>query len=213
MGRPSTPLLSVERIAEAALALVDDTGEFTVAGVAGALGVRPSSLYNHVSGKAQIVEAMRSSVFRGVPTALPASGEGWEPSIRALLRAYRDAFARHPRLIPVLTAQTVSAPDVMRIYDDLARVLSDAGIAEDRLLDVITVLDSFVIGSALDLVAPEEVWDADHAETPELAHAIRSAPTGRARADQAFELGIDLLLGGLAGTGAGTGRRVTRTRA
>lgn len=197
MGRPSTPMLSVERIAETALALVDSTGEFTVAGVAASLGVRPSSLYNHVSGKAQIIESMRSTVFREVPSAPSAPDLGWEAMLRAALRAYRDAFARHPRLIPILTSQTVSAPDVMRIYDDLARVLSAAGVRGDELLDVITVLDSFVIGSALDLVAPDTVWDAEQARAPELAGAIRAAASGRARADRAFELGIDLLLGGL----------------
>lgn len=207
MGRPSTPLLSVERIAEAALALVDSAGEFTVAGVAASLGVRPSSLYNHLAGRAQIVEAMRSVVFREVPTIASAPGADWETSIRRALRAYRDAFARHPRLIPMLTAQTVSARDVMRIYDDLARALSAAGLEEGRLLDVITVLDSFVIGSALDLVAPDAVWDADQAEAPELVRAIRSAASGRDRADRAFELGIDLLLGGLGGLGPGTAAR------
>jgi AcrR family transcriptional regulator len=207
MGRPSTPLLSVERIAEAALALVDSAGEFTVAGIAASLGVRPSSLYNHVASKAQILEAMRSIIFRDVPAFGSVPGADWETSIRGALRAYRDAFARHPRLIPMLTAQTVSAPDVMRIYDDLARVLSAAGIQEGRLLDVITVLDSFVIGSALDLVAPDEVWDADQAEAPELVRAIRSATPGRTRADRAFELGIDLLLGGLGELGPGAATR------
>jgi hypothetical protein len=44
VGRPSTPLLSQEAIAVAALRLVDRTGEFTIAQVADALGVRPSSL-------------------------------------------------------------------------------------------------------------------------------------------------------------------------
>ena len=71
MGRPSTPLLSQELIAAAALELVDGTGEFTVAQVASALKVRPSSLYNHVAGKAQIVEAMRALIFREVPAVAP----------------------------------------------------------------------------------------------------------------------------------------------
>lgn len=197
MGRPSTPVLSVERIARAALAQVDRTGEFTVAQVADALRVRPSSLYNHVSGKAQIVEEMRSLVFR--PMARPTAASSWDASIRVTLRAYRDAFATHPRLIPLLTAQTVSAPDVMQIYDDLATVLGEWGLPEDRLLDVITILDSFVIGSALDLVAPDEVWEPTRAGSPQLAAGIRAAPAGRVRADRAFDLGVDLLLSGIAG--------------
>ncbi|MGZ4454119.1 MAG: TetR/AcrR family transcriptional regulator [Solirubrobacteraceae bacterium] len=197
MGRPSTPLLSPELIAEAALGLVDRDGEFTVAQVAAALKVRPSSLYNHVAGKAQIVEAMRGLIFRDVPR-VPSGADGdWVQQVRVLLRAYRDAFAAHPRLVPMLTSQTVSSPDVMRIYDDLARILTDHAIPGDRLLDVITVLDSFVIGSALDAVAPDQVWDAEHAQDPGLAQAIRAAGAGTHRADRSFELGLDLLLAGL----------------
>jgi AcrR family transcriptional regulator len=198
VGRPATPLLSTERIAAAAIALVDRTGSFTVAQVAEALGVRPSSLYNHVTGKAQILEAMRAAVFAAVPAGSGGADGTWDQRARVLLRAYRDAFAAHPRLVPLLTGQTVSAPDAMRIYDELAQILARAGLSSARLLDVITVLDSFVIGSALDLVAPDEVWAADQAGTPEQVHAIKSADAGRTRADRAFELGLDLLLSGLA---------------
>jgi len=199
VGRPSTPLLSHELIAEAALGLVDRDGEFTVAQVAAALKVRPSSLYNHVSGKAQIVEAMRGLIFRDVPRVSLETDGHWLDQVRALLRAYRDAFAAHPRLVPMLTGQTVTSPDVMRIYDDLARILTEHAIPADRLLDVITVLDSFVIGSALDAVAPDQVWDAEHAQNPDLAGAILTSGAGRQRADRSFELGLDLLLTGLIG--------------
>ena len=51
MGRPRTPLLSADRIADAALELVNTTGGFTMPALAARLGVRPSSLYNHVAGR------------------------------------------------------------------------------------------------------------------------------------------------------------------
>ncbi|XVU28522.1 TetR/AcrR family transcriptional regulator [Actinoplanes sp. CA-054009] len=192
MGRPATPKLSVGKIATAALKLVDAQGEFTMGEIAAALSVRPSSLYNHVAGKTEIVEAMRARVFAEEPFTQRATA--WDDALRALLRHYRDAFARHPKLIPMLTAHTVSSPDVVRMYDDIATVLSDAGIPTERLLDVITVLDSFVIGSALDVAAPAEVWDKAQARTPVLVAAIEAAGQGRPRADRAFELGLDLLL-------------------
>ncbi|SNY46887.1 TetR/AcrR family transcriptional regulator [Paractinoplanes atraurantiacus] len=192
MGRPATPKLSVGKIATAALKLVDAQGEFTMGEIAAALSVRPSSLYNHVTGKTEIIEAMRARVFAEQP--FQQRETAWEDALRALLRHYRDAFARHPKLIPMLTAHTVSSPDVVRMYDDIATVLSDAGIPTGRLLDVITVLDSFVIGSALDVAAPDQVWDKTQARTPVLVAAIEAAGQGRPRADRAFELGLDLLL-------------------
>ena len=51
MARPSTPQLSSELIAAAALKLVDKNGEFTIPQLAKALSVSASSLYNHVGGK------------------------------------------------------------------------------------------------------------------------------------------------------------------
>ncbi|TIC80009.1 TetR/AcrR family transcriptional regulator [Nocardioides sp. GY 10127] len=203
MARPTSPVLSVEKIARAALALVDRTGELVVGRLARDLGVSASSLYHHLPSKAAIVEAVRAEVFRAMPrppegvldgTADRAEGEA---ALRALLRAYRDCFAAHPRVIGLLTSHTVSAPEVLAVYDDLTATLLAAGVRESRLLDVVTVLDSFVIGSALDLAAPEEVWDAERAGHPALAAALRAAPRGRQRADLAFDAGVDLLVGGL----------------
>jgi AcrR family transcriptional regulator len=204
VARPAVPKLSVEKIAAAALALVDTRGEFTIGEVAAALSVRPSSIYNHLSGKTEIIEAMRALIFSTEP---PADTSGaWQEALRALLLRYRDAFARHPRLIPMLTAHTVSSPDVMHMYDDIATVLHTAGIPAAQLLDVITMLDSFVIGAALDIAAPDQVWDPAQARTPVLVAAIEAAGHGRARADRAFTLGLGLILGALTTFAAGQGR-------
>ena len=197
MGRPSTPLLSHEGIAAAALRLVDQTGEFTIGQVAGALGVRPSSLYNHVTGKDEIVEAMRALVFREGGFDADHTGS-WDQIVRALLRRYRACFARHPRLIPHVTAYTVSSPEVMAMYDELAETLADAGVGAGQLLDVITMCDSVVLGAALDLAAPDQVWDVRQAQSRALVAAIEQAGSGRERSDRAFELALDLLLAGIA---------------
>ncbi|GAA4947041.1 hypothetical protein [Actinoplanes utahensis] len=65
-----------------------------------------------------------------------------------------------------------------------------------------TVLESFVIGSALDIAAPDQVWDPAQVRTPALVAAIAAAGRGRARVDRAFELGLDLVLGSLTGLSA-----------
>jgi AcrR family transcriptional regulator len=198
VGRPSTPLLSQGAIAIAAIRLVDRTGGFTIGQVADALGVRPSSLYNHVAGKDEIVEAMRGLVFREGALGTER-GDSWDQSVRLMLRRYRACFAKHPRLIPLVTAYTVSSPEVMGMYDELAEILSNAGVPDDQLLDVITMCDSVVLGAALDLAAPDEVWALDQARSPALVAAIQRAGSGRERSDRAFELALNILIAGVAG--------------
>lgn len=207
MARPTTPLLSLEKITGAALELVDTTGELTMAQLARALGVRPSSLYHHVAGREAIIEAVRAAVFTEQHLDLDADAgtnggtNGEQPveeSLHRLLHGYRDAFARHPRLIPVLTAHTVAAPEVLAIYSTLATLLARWGVPDEHLLDAVTILDCFVIGAALDVTAPEQVWAPSGAESPALSRALAAAPQGRDRADQSFELGLRVVLGGLA---------------
>ena len=181
----------------AALRLVDRTGEFTIAQVADALGVRPSSLYNHLSSKGEIVEAIRSLVFREGGAATEHSG-AWDQTVRTVLRRYRECFARHPRLVPLVTAYTVSSPEVMGMYDELAETLSAAGVPDGQLLDVITLCDNIVLGAALDIAAPDDVWAVEQASSPALIAAIRQAGSGRERADRAFELALDVVVGGIA---------------
>lgn len=57
--------------------------------------------------------------------------------------------------------------------------------------------DSVVIGAALDLAAPDEVWAVDQARSPALIAAIRQAGSGRRRSDRAFALALDLLILGI----------------
>jgi AcrR family transcriptional regulator len=196
MARPSSPILSAEKIAQAALALVDASGEFTVGAVADRLGVRPSSLYNHVSGRNDIVEGMRALMLSDIALKLDPNSS-WDEAFPLLLRAYRDAFARHPRLIPMLTSYTVVSEQVMRMYGVMATILRRSGVPDELLLDAITIMDSYVLGAALDVAAPDEVWDSSAATSDAMHAAIDAAPIGRARADRSFEIGLRVMLDGL----------------
>lgn len=196
MARPSSPILSAEKIARTALGLVDASGEFTVGAVADRLGVRPSSLYNHVSGRDDIVEGMRALMMNDTTLTLDPDAS-WDEALPLLLREYRDSFARHPRLIPMLTSYTVVSEPVMRMYGVMATILRKSGIPDDLLLDAITIMDSFVIGAALDVAAPDEVWDSSAATSDAMRAAIAAAPTGRARADRSFDIGLRLMLDGI----------------
>ncbi len=198
MGRPSKPLLSTDRIAGAAMDLVNKTGGFTVPELARALKVSPSSLYNHVAGREQIVELLRERAMSDV--ALPADDphRPWTDVVADIMRSYRQSYARYPRLIPLLTSHAVNSDHALTMYNVLAVAFDRAGFDPADTLRAITLIDSFVLGSALDVAAPDEPWQTSADVGPEFAAAHATGSTKPERADDAFEFGIAVLLRGLA---------------
>jgi AcrR family transcriptional regulator len=197
MGRPHTPLLDRDRIADAALKLTDRRGDFTILDLSRALKVTPAAIYHHVDGRAGIITLMRERMARTVD----ASGFGqlpWDEGLRRWAVSYRETFAAHPGAIGMLAAEPVADPAVHALYEQAATALEDAGFPRHTVLAVITAVESFVLGSALDLAAPPVmVSGIDAGATPRLAEAASATPSGRARADQAFDLGLDALITGL----------------
>lgn len=194
MARPLTPKLSPEMIATSALALVDRDGEFTIPGLAKQLRVSASSLYNHVDGKAGIVDLMRGHAISRVQ--IPDGEDSWAETIRAIAVEYRNTFARHPRLIPLITAYSVSDETTIRMYNAMADAFHEAGFTPKRTLEAITVVDSFVLGSALDVAAPEQVWDPGEDANKNLQLAVDAGLGYPTRADEAFHYGLNLLIEG-----------------
>ncbi|WP_435239226.1 TetR/AcrR family transcriptional regulator [Streptomyces sp. YPW6] len=190
MGRPRTPLLDRERIGATALELLDEQGEFSVPQVARRLGVQTGSVYHHVDGRAGVIELIRERVSASIDTA--ALGlQPWDAALAAWARSYRAAFAAHPHAIPLLMTSPVRAPKVLAQYDQAVRLLLDVGFPVERVMTVITALENLVLGSALDLAAPEAMWElpADSPGTEKLAQAL--AAIGPGRADAAFELALE----------------------
>lgn len=190
MGRPSKPLLDKERITTTALELVDTEGDFSVPKIAKRLGVQTGSVYHHVDGRDGIVELLRERVAVAIdPAPLTARDQPWDRRMADWARSYRAAFAAHPKAIPLLTTSPVRAPRVLEQYDLAAGLLLDAGFPLPDVMPVIIGLENVVLGSALDMAAPEMMWEpADEAATPHLAAAL--AAMGNGRADTAFELAL-----------------------
>ncbi|WP_035840137.1 TetR/AcrR family transcriptional regulator [Kitasatospora azatica] len=193
MGRPSKALLDRERIGATALALVDAQGDFSVPQIAQRLGVQTASVYHHVQGRAGIIELLRVRIAEAVD-ASTLDLRPWDRAVEAFARSYRAAFAAHPRAIPLLTMSQVAAPEALAVYERAVGLLIEAGVPEETVMPVITALDNLVLGSALDLAAPEAMWQpASDGSTPLLARALAAVSSGR-RTDVAFELALTALL-------------------
>jgi AcrR family transcriptional regulator len=197
MGRPPVNLLSTERISSAAMDLVAATGGFTIPELARRLKVSPSSLYNHVSGREQIVELLRERAMSEVELPEDRPDRPWTDVVADIMRSYRRSYARYPRLIPLLTSHAVNSTHAFTMYNALAVTLRRAGFNAVDTLRIITMFDCFVLGSALDLAAPEEPWESGAEVGPELAAALATGGPKPDRADDHFEYGLAVLLRGL----------------
>ncbi|MFF5978608.1 TetR/AcrR family transcriptional regulator [Streptomyces olindensis] len=192
MGRPRTPLLDRERIATTALDIVDERGDFSVPQVAKRLGAQTGSVYHHVDGRDGIVELLRERVASTIdPATLDL--RPWDAALEAWARSYRAAFAAHPRAIPLLMTSPVRAPRVLEQYERAVTLLLDAGFPPADVMPLLTALENLVLGSALDLAAPETMWELTaSAPTPRLAEALSASSEGRA--DRAFDVGLAAFL-------------------
>ena len=199
-GRPSSPLLTVDGITTAAVALLEERGQdgLTMAALARRLGVAPSALYNHVATKQDVLRAVQDHVNARIDCS-PFETLPWDEALAAWARSYRDAYARHPALVPVIAVTPVrSAPHTVAMYERVTAGLLAAGWPEHLLTNVVVAVESFVLGSALDTQAPPDIFDpgelADSA--PAFTAANRARPAGDTAHD-AFELGLTALLTGL----------------
>ncbi|MFI6063032.1 TetR/AcrR family transcriptional regulator [Streptomyces sp. NPDC051286] len=201
-GRPRTPALSPELIAREALAMIDEEGAdaFSMPRLAARLGVKAASLYNHLDGRAAVIEAVRRLVVEEMDVSAFDSLP-WLQALAVWGRSYRAAFARHPHAISLLATTTISSPATLAMYEAVVTALARGGWPREALVDVLTGVESFLLGSALDLVAPPLMIDpSGHVpHVPVLAAALADSPGSdkAARADRAFTTGLEALILGL----------------
>lgn len=205
-GRPRVAVLSRELILETALNLLDERGEHGagVREIARALGVHPSALYNHVSGQDDIIAGIRELVSDRIDVSGFETLE-WDGAIRQWARSYRSAFAAHPPTIAMLAVtQLMPRSRTSRMYEAVCNGLIKAGWPEHYVLNVIVALECFILGAALDHVAPDNMLDPgeDEESTAFVTayHARVSTSNGIRPTDAVFELGLEAMLTGLVTT-------------
>ena len=201
-GRPSSPVLSRERVAQAAIRIVTDQGyrHLTMASLARELGVAASALYNHVSAKRDVLVLIQDRINEQIDCSAFAT-EPWDRALRHWARSYRQCFMQHTALIPVMAVLPVAdSPQTLRMYERVTCALRDGGIVGADAVDIIVGIEALVFGAAYDASAPTDIFDPGGLEelAPTFTRFAAQRPTDpRAAADRAFELALDALIGGL----------------
>ncbi|MFJ6415186.1 TetR/AcrR family transcriptional regulator C-terminal domain-containing protein [Paeniglutamicibacter sp. NPDC091659] len=192
MARPHRAVLTAEIIADAALTLIDSGEPFGVNALARALGVKPPSLYNHVQGLEAIIELVRGRLADRYLVELPADAP-WDVTVESTIRAERLMYTSHPHVVPLIATSTVTDQQAINAYDTTASALVDAGFPDSEVLVLVQLLDAFALGSGLDYAAPDAVWRPE-GKTRNLGRLLELEPRGKVRSDQAFEIGLAMLL-------------------
>ncbi|MGW3435434.1 TetR/AcrR family transcriptional regulator [Streptomyces melanosporofaciens] len=194
MGRPRKPKLSVDAIADAAIELVDAHGSFTMADLASTLAVTPSSLYNHVSGRDDVIELIRHRMHEQMGVRVDP-GAPWQDVVRAVARGQRDALARYPWLTSLLATSAAEPGAAVSSIENFATVLARAGFTDEEVLPIISAVDIAAIGGSLDLASPEDLYPQEVTEgSMDLARAVQAAPRGARRAEVNFSFTLDLIV-------------------
>lgn len=209
-GRPRTAVLSHERILTAAFELADVRGaDFTLAALARRLEVRPSALHHYFAGKDELIAGMRGQLTARVGDhgfdTLP-----WHTAIVPWARAYRATFGAHPGIIAALaTLPVADEPESIIDYERIAAAMRRDGYPEHRIVPALVAIESFIIGSALDSLAPDDnlrptsnAAIAPALTAAELAARAHATAQGRSTAEETFEFGLAALIAGLRTAGS-----------
>ena len=204
-----TPL-SRERVIGGAVAVADagGLGSLTMRSLAQELGVKPMSLYHHVSNKDEILDAITDAVFSEIE--LPPAGAEWRPAMRDRAISARRALGRHPWATPLMQSRTNPGPATLRHHDAVIGSMRRAGFSVAMAAHAFSLLDAYVYGFALqeatlpfDSDTAPDVAEAIMAQFPRDAYPYLAELTiehvlqpGYDFGDE-FEIGLDLILDGL----------------
>lgn len=205
---PSTGL-SERRIAEEALALIDDDGVdgLSMRKLAQRLGVAPMSLYTYFPDRDAVLDAVAQLVLTEVE--VPDEELDWRESIRRIMRSVRGIGLRHPRAAPLLARFPPRTLDAMAFVEAGFRAFRAAGFDDASTARCYRALAAYSLGS-FDIELhdyfgrhPAGRPAEGSLEAPTVAkHLPNVARIGPTLADQddaaEFEYGLELLLTGFA---------------
>ena len=148
-GPPVREPVTPERIADAALALIDAHGieGLTVRTLAEALGVGTMTLYWYVRNKDEVLELLADRLLAGTaPTALAGD---WRDAVRGMASGVRQALLRHPRAVPLIASRGSFGPNGIALAEASLAAFAAAGFSPDEAAGAYLTVSFYVTGFCL----------------------------------------------------------------
>ncbi len=181
----------------AALGILDgstDATALTMRALAARLGVQAPSLYAHIDGIDDVLDLVHELINSSIDLSPLLEGTDLE-DLRAFGRNYRDSYRRHRVAATIISARSLNQDHALRVYEAIAAFLARRGLPDNQIMPLMAMLDSVVLGSAVEPFADGFVETARTygRQYPTIAAGLRS--TRRKTIDDAgFELGLDAFL-------------------
>lgn len=140
--------MSRQRVIDAALTLVDEEGleSLSMRRLGQHLGVEAMSLYNHVNGKADILDGLAEAVLARLEINFVAR-TSWQDKIRTLARSFRAAATTHPGAFTLVSARQLGSAGGLRPVEAELEVLREAGFDAETSVHILRTFVAFVTGS------------------------------------------------------------------
>ncbi|GAA4111663.1 TetR/AcrR family transcriptional regulator C-terminal domain-containing protein [Nocardioides fonticola] len=232
--RSSRPPLTRDAVIDAALAHLEDggLGTLTMRELGKRLRVEAMSLYRHVPGKDELLDAIVERLIDDMhddPEVPDAPTDGWEDFLRRLAHGVRRVALAHPKAFPLVASRPPEAPWLRPPLRSLAWVetflagLRAEGFDDRAAVDSYRAFTGFLLGNLLLEVSargadigPLDVMDGedpDPPDDPSLAQMRRDFPVVASlrpllrqdRSAEEFEIALEELIERIAAIRSGAG--------
>jgi AcrR family transcriptional regulator len=204
--RGPKPALTLEQIADAAIAIADAEGLDAVSmqRVAAGLGYTKMSLYRYLPGKAELVAAMVERALGEPPAISPE--ETWRAGLTTWARALLTACAGHAWAQEATTGPRPIGPNELSWTEQALRVLPGSLTGAERMDTVATVAGHvrMIAGQSGSGGRPEAELEAsmmramtEHADRYPAVAAAMADIAANGGTDEAFSFGLERILDGL----------------
>ena len=190
--------LNPERIAHAALKLIDEIGidEVSTRRLGKALGVEGMALYKHYDSRDDLLDAVAGLLLAELKIA--PKGAGWAERLRGFARQYRAIARVHPKAYPLLAMRRLSNPQSLQVVNTIMSALLEEGFTPGEAALVFRTVGNYCNGMALDeLAIMSHATSGKRRALPGGAESEVDSYMSPAYFDTHFETGLEMLIDGL----------------